>query len=103
MPEVQEVLGNLPVLLLVGLAVLVASHALAAAAPHGAGGALALALEDVADEAVLEESLPRRPRHPRQDEADREQVGQPEVVGGHGGVLLRLHLGLVHETAGRLT
>ena len=102
MPEVQEVLCNLPVHLLVDLAVHVA-HILAAAAPHRAGGALALPLQDVPDEAVLEEALPRRPRQPRQGEADREQVGQPEVVGGHGGVLLRLHLGLVHEAAGRLT
>ena len=33
-----------------------------------------------------------------QHEADSQEVGQPEVVGGDRGVLLGLNLGLVHET-----
>ena len=72
MTEVHEVLGNFPVI---------------------------LPIDDVADEAALEEALPCRPRHSGQDEANSEQVGQPEVVGGHWRILLCGHIGLVHEAA----
>ena len=57
--ELHEVLCDLPVQLLVGPALLVPAAHFAAPAPHGAGGALALALQDAADEAVLKEALPR--------------------------------------------
>ena len=89
-PVVVEVISDLPNFLLIPcLAVVSAPLRL---------GSVCLALQDAANEAVLKEPLPRRPREPGQDEADGEEVGQPQVVGSHWGVLLRLDLGLVHET-----
>ena len=35
-----------------------------------------------------------------EDEEQGEEVGQPEVVGGDGGVLLRVQLALIHIAAG---
>ena len=116
-PEVEEVLCDL-----CGLLGSVALVALVAALHRRV---LRLALQDVVDQAVLKEPLPGRPEQKREleipmkinygclfvccspwqsceDEANGEEIWQPEVVGGDWRVLLRLDLRLVDETAGGL-
>jgi len=65
-------------------------------------GGVALSAQDVPDQAVLQEVPPERARELGEAEAECEKEGDPEIVGGHGGVLLGLYLGLVHEAPCRL-
>ena len=55
---------------------------------------------DLSNQIVLEVSLPGGVRQLGQDEEQGEEVGEPEVVGGDGGVLLGLQLALVNKAAG---
>ena len=52
------------------------------------------------DEVILEELLPHGVRELGEHVEQGEEVGQPEVVGGDGGVLGRLQAALVHVAAG---
>ena len=56
--------------------------------------------DDLSNQIVLEVSLPGGVRQLGQDEEQGEEVGEPEVVGGDGGVLLGLQLALVNKAAG---
>ena len=85
-------------------------HKAALPAPEAAPALSALAspraataaLQDVLDQLVLEEPLPGGVGELGEEEEEAEQVGQPQVVGGDGRVLLGLDPGLVHEAAGCL-
>ena len=63
---------------------------------HAGGGGPA---QDLSDQVVFKEALPGRVRGLGEHEEEGEEVGQPEVVGGDGGVLLGVQLALVHKAA----
>ena len=56
-------------------------------------------LNNVIDHVALEEVAPQAARELGEPEAEGEQEGQPEVVGGDRGVGRRRNLGLVHEAS----
>lgn len=55
--------------------------------------------QDLSDQVVFKEALPDRVRELGEHKEQGEEVGQPEVVGGDGGVLLRVQLTLIHKAA----
>ena len=55
--------------------------------------------DNLSNQIVLKISLPGGVRQLGQHEEEGEKVGEPEVVSGDGGVLLRLQLALVHKAA----
>ena len=59
-----------------------------------------LQTDNTVDEIVLKEFLPQRVRELGEHVEHGEEVGQPEVVGGDGGVLGGLQAALVHIAAG---
>jgi len=65
-------------------------------------GRVALSAQDVPDETILQEVPPEGARELGEAEAECKKEGNPEIIGSHGGVLLGLYLGLVHEAAGSL-
>ena len=59
-----------------------------------------LQTDNTVDEIVLKEFFPQRMRELGEHVEHGEEVGQPEVVGGDGGVLGGLQAALVHIAAG---
>jgi len=61
-----------------------------------------LVAEDVLEHASLEDASPEGARHLGEPEAEGEEEGKPEIVGGDGSVGLGGDLGLIHEASGGL-
>ena len=66
------------------------------------GLGVGLLANDISEHSSLQDASPERARHLGEAEAEGEEEGKPEIVGGDGSIGLGGDLGLVHETSSGL-